>query len=205
MAANHISQTQRSQEKKQYIYETAMGMFRDQGYNQTTIRDICSTAGITIGTFYNFFGDKFGILQEHYRRMLAERLHILEFTADKLAHPYQAICDYFFTLSVMAGRLGKDLSREFSFRSPEMIAGAADAANGNGIHHIALFLGKAQERGAVPAQVNPWHTAEYLVAGYMGMMQYWQNFSIDESMEDVARRMLPLIFAAVTDQNLEIA
>lgn len=204
MASNLTTQAQRSQEKKKHIFNISMEMFREQGYNQTTIRDICAAAGITTGTFYNFFGDKFGILLEHYRRMIAERTHILEFTTDKLSNPYQAICDYFFTLSVMAGRFGKELAREFSFRAPEMMAGVADPANGNGIHYIALFLSRAQESGAIPAGMNPLHIAEHLVAGYMGMMLYWQNFSTGESMEDVARRMLPLIFSAVTDQHLEI-
>ena len=51
--------------------------------------------GITTGTFYNFFGDKFGILQEHYRRLTATRSGFLEFTEEKLSNPYQAICDYF--------------------------------------------------------------------------------------------------------------
>ena len=204
--ATHLSpQPQRSQEKKQQIYDTAMAMFRDKGYNQTTIRDICAAANITTGTFYNFFGDKFGVLQEYFRRMIAERIHILVFSADKLSNPYQAICDYFFTLSVMSGRLGKELAREFAFRSPEMMAGTADTTNGNGIHHIAMFLSKAQDSGSIPVGTNPWHIAEYLVAGYLGIMQYWQNFSTDETMEEVARRMLPMIFAAVTDQKLEIA
>ena len=63
MAANLTPQAQRSLEKKNHIFNISMEMFRDQGYNQTTIRDICAAAGVTTGTFYNFFGDKFGILQ----------------------------------------------------------------------------------------------------------------------------------------------
>lgn len=205
MAANLTPQAQRSLEKKNHIFNISMEMFRDQGYNQTTIRDICAAAGVTTGTFYNFFGDKFGILQEHYNRMVAERTHILEFTANKLSNPYQAICDYFYTLSVMSSRFGKELSKEFSYRSPEMMSGIANSTTGNGIHHIALFLNKAQDFGSICVDTNPWHTAEYLVAGYMGMMQYWQNFSNGETIEEIARRMLPMFFAVVTDQHLEIA
>ena len=203
MTDKHIPQAQRSQEKKRQIYETAMGMFRDKGYNQTTIRDICTAAGITTGTFYNFFGDKFGIVQEHYRYLIASRESHLEFAAAKLANPYQTICDYFLSLATVSSMMGKDLSRAFSYHAPEMVAGVA-AAGGNSVHRIALFLGKAKDCGAIPADTDPWHTAEFLIAGYMDMMQYWHNFSTGESLEDVGRRMLPLLFSAVTDQNLEI-
>lgn len=203
MTANHIPQAQRSQEKKQQIYKTAIRMFRDKGYNQTTIRDICIAAGITTGTFYNFFGDKLGIVQEYYLHLTARRDSHLELTAEKLANPYQTICDYFLSLASINSIMGKDLSRAFFCHAPEMIAGNA-SAGGHSVHHIALLLGKARDSGTLPSDTDPWHTAEFLSAGFLGIMQYWQNFSTDETMEEVARRMLPMIFAAVTDQNLEI-
>lgn len=203
MADKHVPQAQRSQEKKRQIYETAMGMFRDKGYNQTTIRDICTAAGITTGTFYNFFGDKFGIVQEHYRHLTARRDSYLELTAERLANPYQTICDYFLSLAAVSSMMGKDLSRAFAYHAPEMVAGVT-AAGGNSVHHIALLLGKAKDSGTLPADTDPWHTAEFLIAGYMGMMQYWHNFSTSESLEDVARRMLPRLFSAVTDQPITI-
>ena len=202
MANNRIPQAQRSQEKKQQIYETSMGMFREKGYNQTTIRDICAAADITIGTFYNFFGDKFGILQEHFKRLTEKRSVFLEFTEEKLSNPYQAICDYFCSMAVLSNHIGKEFYREFCFRSPEMTAGIAASTTGNGIHHISLFLSKAQDRGSVSTDTNTWRTAEYLAAGYMGMVQYWLNFSNGESLEEIARRMLPMIFSAVTTQGI---
>ena len=42
------------------------------------------------------------------------------------------------------------------------------------------------------------------MAGYIGIIQYWQSFSTGESLEEIARRMLPMVFAAVTDQTLII-
>ena len=85
MADKHVPQAQRSQEKKRQIYETAMGMFRDKGYNQTTVRDICTAAGITTGTFYNFFGDKFGIVHAAIGKK--------SFGVEKLAENYDTFID----------------------------------------------------------------------------------------------------------------
>ena len=106
-------------------------------------------------------------------------------------------------MALVFNRMGKEFCKEFSFRSPEMMAGVSDPTVGNGIQHMALFLHKGQDFGSIRADLNPWSTAEYLVAGYIGIIQYWQSFSAGESLEEIARRMLPMVFAAVTDQVLK--
>ena len=203
MDTNLTTQAQRSQEKKQQIFETAMEMFRQKGYNQTTIRDICTTAGITTGTFYNFYGDKFGILLEYLRQITEEREHILEYTPEKLSDPYQTICDYFMMVVRMQDRFGRDLSREFGYRSTDLLAGGSESEI-PGIHQITMFFQKAIEAGYLPETVNPWYTAEYLVSGLIGSIQYWCNLSRKETMYEVAKRLLPMIFASVADKPVVI-
>nr|NLD40719.1 helix-turn-helix transcriptional regulator [Actinomycetales bacterium] len=52
----------RSQETRQRIYRSALELFREHGYDQVTIREICEAAGVAVGTFYHFFGSKDGTL-----------------------------------------------------------------------------------------------------------------------------------------------
>ena len=53
-------------ETQQIIFDTAMKLMAEKGFQGTTIRDICATAGIPIGTFYNCYKSKVDILKRIY-------------------------------------------------------------------------------------------------------------------------------------------
>lgn len=46
------------------LLKAAIGLFHDQGFHQTTIHDIVTKAGTSIGTFYIYFADK-SVLYRH--------------------------------------------------------------------------------------------------------------------------------------------
>lgn len=48
----------RGQHNKQNIYHSAMGLFAQFGYSNVTIDDITRAAGVSKGTFYNYFRSK---------------------------------------------------------------------------------------------------------------------------------------------------
>lgn len=56
----------RTSETQQIIFDTAMRLMSERGFQGTTIRDICTGAGIPIGTFYNCYKSKFEILKRIY-------------------------------------------------------------------------------------------------------------------------------------------
>ena len=103
----------------------------------------------------------------------------------------------------MQDRFGRDLSREFGYRSTDLLAGGSESEI-PGIHQITMFFQKAIEAGYLPETVNPWYTAEYLVSGLIGSIQYWCNLSRKETMYEVAKRLLPMIFASVADNPVVI-
>jgi AcrR family transcriptional regulator len=45
------------------ILSTALDLFAMKGYDATSVREICESAGITKPTLYHFFGSKDGVLQ----------------------------------------------------------------------------------------------------------------------------------------------
>ena len=53
-------------ETQQIIFDTAMKLMAEKGFQGTTVRDICATAGIPIGTFYNCYKSKVDILKRIY-------------------------------------------------------------------------------------------------------------------------------------------
>jgi AcrR family transcriptional regulator len=61
--------TQRAEDTRRKIYDTAMQLFREKGFEETTIRDIAAKAGVALGGAYYYFSSKDAIVLEFYREM----------------------------------------------------------------------------------------------------------------------------------------
>ena len=48
----------KSQRTKDSILQASMKLMKERGYINTTIRDICAAAGVSVGTFYTYFPSK---------------------------------------------------------------------------------------------------------------------------------------------------
>lgn len=48
----------KKQETETRIYEAGMKLFEEKGVNQTTLMEICELAGVSKGTFFNYFSSK---------------------------------------------------------------------------------------------------------------------------------------------------
>ncbi len=51
---------------RQAIFESAMALMKEKGYQGTTIREICARAGTAVGSFYSYFSGKTDILKMLY-------------------------------------------------------------------------------------------------------------------------------------------
>ena len=56
----------KTSETQQIIFDAAMKLMSEKGFQGTTVRDICALAGIPIGTFYNCYKSKVDILKRIY-------------------------------------------------------------------------------------------------------------------------------------------
>lgn len=50
-------------ERRDRLYEAAVGLFREQGYQATTVDQITRRAGLAKGTFFNYFATKDAVLR----------------------------------------------------------------------------------------------------------------------------------------------
>lgn len=48
------------------IIQTAVGLFKEQGFDEVTIADICKKSGINKTTFYYYFKSKHALLKDYY-------------------------------------------------------------------------------------------------------------------------------------------
>ena len=56
----------RTSETQQIIFDAALALMSEKGFQGTTVREICASAGIPIGTFYNCYKSKVDILKKIY-------------------------------------------------------------------------------------------------------------------------------------------
>src|SRR3954465_7402374 len=61
--------TPKAEETRRRIYEAALQLFRDKGFEQTTMRDIARQAGVALGAAYYYFASKEAIVLAFYEEM----------------------------------------------------------------------------------------------------------------------------------------
>jgi AcrR family transcriptional regulator len=61
--------TPRAEDTRRRIYESALKLFREKGFEQTTMRDIAASAGVALGAAYYYFSAKEAIVLAFYKQM----------------------------------------------------------------------------------------------------------------------------------------
>jgi AcrR family transcriptional regulator len=101
--------TPRAEDTRRKIYEAAMELFREKGFEETTMRDIAAKAGVALGATYYYYSSKDAIVLAFYREMqetstplvdevlehkkkLKERIHAVIDERLKLLAPNRKFC-----------------------------------------------------------------------------------------------------------------
>lgn len=108
-----LPKTDKSEQTRALILETAMRLFQERGYDKTTMRAIATEAGVSVGNAYYYFASKEYLIQGFYDRMtyehavdararmagkrdFAERLEIALTSWVDCAAPYHEFASQFF-------------------------------------------------------------------------------------------------------------
>src|ERR671935_1437796 len=73
-AVRAVPQRAASEETRRQILETALALFRERGFEETTIRDIARRAGLSLGAAYYYFKSKEAIVGAYYDFVQREHL-----------------------------------------------------------------------------------------------------------------------------------
>ena len=101
--------TARAEDTRRKIYQAAMEMFREKGFEETTMRDIAAKAGVALGGTYYYFSSKDAIVLAFYHEMqqastsavsdalaekkkLKDRIHAVLDERIKLLEPNRKFC-----------------------------------------------------------------------------------------------------------------
>ena len=73
-AGRAVPQRAASEETRRQILDTALALFRERGFEETTIRDIAGRAGLSLGAAYYYFKSKEAIVGAYYDYVQQEHL-----------------------------------------------------------------------------------------------------------------------------------
>jgi AcrR family transcriptional regulator len=68
------TKTRKGEQTRAQILETALDLFRERGYEETTMRAIAEKAGVAVGNAYYYFKSKEHLIQAFYARTHEEHL-----------------------------------------------------------------------------------------------------------------------------------
>jgi len=76
MAVMRKKKTGKGDQTKALILETALEMFRERGYDETTMRAVAQKAGVSLGNAYYYFSSKEHLIQAFYQRLHEDHLAV---------------------------------------------------------------------------------------------------------------------------------
>lgn len=111
MEKPYISRKEQAQQTKGKIFDTTKLLIKKRGYSKITIREICQSAQISVGTFYLYFSSKDEILLEIYNKI--DQKVVFPKDTSESNTDLNGICgDFSVYLNYMAETQEKELLRE---------------------------------------------------------------------------------------------
>jgi AcrR family transcriptional regulator len=136
-------------EARRALFEAAMALFREKGYEETSAEDIAARAGFSRATFFNHFGSKAAVLR-FYGEQLQARVEQLVAEAGPGAAPLERARDLLHAMASEAEARREDLELILSqsVRDPHYVARPTPARR-RVLAILTRLLGEAQRRREV--------------------------------------------------------
>ena len=168
-----LSRRERKKEETRHrIFHAAIDLFRERGFEQTTVDDITEKADVAKGTFFNYFHRKDAVLAY----LTEERLLAFEENAGALladARPVREKLVDLYTMAASAYAEDRDLSQ---YVLVELMAHAFSPANEvmtRWHDQIVRIIAQGQEAGALRRDMDPVRCEELLQGVYFATLYQW--------------------------------
>ena len=198
----------RGEATRQAIVETALGLFRERGYDKTTMRAIATEAGVSVGNAYYYFASKEHLVQAFYNQLHEEHVHRVRAVldrepafADRLAGALQTWLEVARPYHAFAGKFFKNAAEPTSPLSP-FSAESAPARDAS----IALFREVLEGSDAkVDPHLRP-ELPELLWLAHMGVVLFWVHDTSPEQARSQAlvAQAVPLVDRLVGLSRLRV-
>jgi len=181
--------TARGEQTKKLIVEVAMRLFREQGYEQTTMRAIAREAGVSVGNAYYYFASKEHLIEAFYEDTQVRHIELAapvlaesKDFGERLRGTLNAGIDALAPYHEFAGKFFKTAAEPTSPLHP-----LSDASTPARLTSIELF---ARVLDGSTVKVDPElrrELPELLWLAYLGVILFWVH---DQSTDQIKTRTL---------------
>lgn len=132
-----------------------MDLFREKGFDATSVEEIAAKAGYSRATFFNHFGTKKGVFR-YYGQVLSTSVEELLARADPSLSPLRRIKEILFAMAREADTRREDLKIVFrhSLSDPDYLFGPTPARK-QIADVITGLMRESQEQGEVRSDLSP--------------------------------------------------
>ena len=173
MTLSDLTRRERKKEEtRRRIFETAIALFREKGFEQTTVDEITEKADVGRGTFFNYFPRKESVLAY----LSEERVALAEENAAVLledrATAHDKLLDIY-SFAASAYLKDRELSR-YVFNEWMQRAFQPTQEAGQRWHKLVVaVIEQGQTAGALRADVQPVVMESLLSSVYISTLYYW--------------------------------
>ena len=171
--------------KKNLIYEEGVRLFREYGFENTTIQDICRATGTSVGSIYHFFGGgKDDILRMLAKSEISDCSYLVEPTPENINDPLSAIFNFFIAIADGFDRLGVSLAKPLRELPPNELTGNRDDS-------LSALIEAAQKAGTFDDSISLKDASDYFFLACEGMISTWIRRNGEETLVDYTKRFMP--------------
>jgi len=181
---------------RERIFVAAIELFRQAGYDATTVDAIARRAGVAKGTVFNFFATKGAILLAHYESLDAQFGRAM--LALDPADPRAALADFYGRAESLPRREGalvdailREIAVDATLRRVDRASGVRDR------ERLAAYFRRCQARGTVDAQVDPVVAGQAVADLWSATAQDWVRSGRRTSLERRLAAKLDVLFAGL--------
>lgn len=194
MAKKETSRTIRARATKKHIFKTSIRLFAENGFDKVTIAEICNTAGVSKGLFYNYFKSKEALFVEHFRIANEKQLRIRQFFT-----PGETFTERFEVFVKAVTQFNERFFLEatrvayvYALENPGKTMLASKERDYHHIIHEILEYGR--QRGEIRTDIGLEEMAHVIVAHLWGCcFSYLIGFEQGKSLSDIEQREMKLI------------
>lgn len=183
----------RSEANRECIANTALELFQKYGYEATTIQDICTATGFSVGTFYHYYKSKDDLLELVCKRVEVAG-ELMEDTAEKIKDPllpiYQFLLDYAATWMQIGPEMAGQIYRIFDrmYLNEDRTLRSIQSRR-----ELTQFIAAAQAIGNFDDSMPAAEAADYFLLIGRGLLYEWYLRQASYSLVEATAKFMPRI------------
>jgi len=179
---------------REQIYETALELFRERGYESTSVERITRQAGVAKGTFFNYFASKDHVLAQWYGEVT---LGVLRGCREGEYGSAEAAVSALAVGLAEAGERDAELYASKSRNWSETVSGEEESMDAELLGYVAGQLEGGRESGELAASLDAGFFAGLVLAVMTGTAKNWVVAGCGFDLREAIESRIRFLFSAV--------